>query len=76
MPCNELVPAQASALVPHADGCGWRWPPILPGSRAPPETRPTPICAVISRGAPSPATSADIGDLGEEHVHRGSTGLR
>ena len=30
MPGNELAPAQASALVPHADGCGWRWPPILP----------------------------------------------
>src|ERR1022692_2427562 len=34
-------------------GCGSRWPPILPGSRALPGTTPTPICAAIWPGAPS-----------------------
>src|SRR6266566_9382075 len=33
--------------------CDLLWPPIWPGSRAPPATTPTLICAVISPGARS-----------------------
>jgi hypothetical protein len=36
-------------------GCGSPWLPILPGSRAPPATMPTPICAAISPGVPTAA---------------------
>ncbi len=35
--------------------CGSQWPPILPGSRALPETTPALICAAISPGVPSAA---------------------
>src|SRR5712691_10325832 len=36
-------------------GCGLPRPPILPGSRAPPATTPTPVCAATSPGAPGAA---------------------
>jgi hypothetical protein len=55
MYCNELASAQASATVPHSDRLRLAAAAYLARSRAPPESTPPPICAVISRAAPSAA---------------------